>query len=295
MKLRLFSRTHKIWKKEEVSFLKLNYPVYGIKYCCGILNRSKLSVQRKIEALQLKKISVNIKYTKENVFNAVSESKNYTDVARKFGLNGNYGNRQTIKKYIEKYNIDISHFDFGASASASKKFVKKYSLEEILVKNSPFRNNSELKKRLFNAKLKINICEECGQGEIWREKRMSLILDHIDGINDNNEIENLRILCPNCNSTLETHCKGNLERYNKNILIKKELNKNKKICTCGNKKDRGSKKCNKCYANAPRRKFDIPDYEILLKQIEESNYCAVGRAYGVSWIKYYKKQNGVQE
>ena len=35
---------------------------------------------------------------------------------------------------------------------------------------------------------------------------MSLILDHINGVRDDNRLENLRIVCPNCAATLETHC-----------------------------------------------------------------------------------------
>jgi hypothetical protein len=35
---------------------------------------------------------------------------------------------------------------------------------------------------------------------------MSLILDHINGVNNDNRIENIRIVCPNCNATLDTHC-----------------------------------------------------------------------------------------
>jgi hypothetical protein len=37
-------------------------------------------------------------------------------------------------------------------------------------------------------------------------KKMSLILDHINGVNNDNRIENIRIVCPNCNATLDTHC-----------------------------------------------------------------------------------------
>ena len=62
---------------------------------------------------------------------------------------------------------------------------------------------------MYKEGLKNKKCELCGQNEEWKGKHMSLILDHINGINDDNKLENLRIVCPNCNATLETHCKGN--------------------------------------------------------------------------------------
>ena len=43
---------------------------------------------------------------------------------------------------------------------------------------------------------------------MWTGKKMSLILDHINGKHNDNRIDNLRIVCPNCNATLETHCRG---------------------------------------------------------------------------------------
>ena len=49
-------------------------------------------------------------------------------------------------------------------------------------------------------------CEMCGQGEEWHGRQMSLILDHINGVADDNRLENLRIVCPNCAATLDTHC-----------------------------------------------------------------------------------------
>ena len=49
-----------------------------------------------------------------------------------------------------------------------------------------------------------NTCSECGLGNIWNGRELSLQLDHIDGNSDNNDINNLRILCPNCHTQTDT-------------------------------------------------------------------------------------------
>ena len=71
-----------------------------------------------------------------------------------------------------------------------------------------------LKKRLYIEGLKKRECELCGQGEEWKGKKMSLILDHINGVHDDNRLINLRIVCPNCNATLETHAGKNKNKLN---------------------------------------------------------------------------------
>jgi Helix-turn-helix domain len=64
------------------------------------------------------------------------------------------------------------------------------------------RNRTHLKQRLVRLGLLEESCHECGITE-WRGKPLSLCLHHINGINDDNRIENLAVLCPNCHSQTE--------------------------------------------------------------------------------------------
>ena len=51
-------------------------------------------------------------------------------------------------------------------------------------------------------------CANCGLIE-WQGQVLSLHLDHINGINNDHRIENLRFLCPNCHSLTETYAGKN--------------------------------------------------------------------------------------
>jgi hypothetical protein len=118
----------------------------------------------------------------------------------------------------------------------------------------------------------------CGQTEDWKGMKMSLILDHINGINNDNRIENLRIVCPNCNSTLETFSGRNRKRSNTDI------------CNCGGKKNRQAKQCSKCY-HFDSRKKERPTVQTLKIEVEKLGYVGCGEKYGVSdnsirkWMK----------
>ena len=73
-------------------------------------------------------------------------------------------------------------------------------------------NLMNIKNRLIAEGIKDAICESCGIGENWNGKDLVLELDHIDGNNTNNSLENLRILCPNCHSQTPTFRGRNIKK-----------------------------------------------------------------------------------
>lgn len=209
-----------------------------------------------------------------NLEEIVSESFSYREVMIKLNLSLTGTNHKKIKDLIEEKLIDITHFKTASDRMLELNKEKTTPLNEILVENSTF-NRTHLKKRLFKEGLKKRCCELCGQGEEWQGKKMSLILDHINGVNDDNRIENLRIVCPNCNATLDTHC-------GKNKKIKKTPENKKTFCELlENFKS--------------KRKVERPPYKILIDEINELGYKATGRKYGVSdnairkWKNFYEK------
>ncbi|WP_123025995.1 HNH endonuclease [Mycolicibacterium stellerae] len=48
-------------------------------------------------------------------------------------------------------------------------------------------------------------CAICGGTSVWLDLPLALVLDHIDGDPTNNRRENLRLVCPNCDSQLATY------------------------------------------------------------------------------------------
>jgi hypothetical protein len=204
---------NKKWTKNEDDILIENYPIYGLKYCLTKLDRSIRSIEERRKKLKIEAhYSVKNKYEKDYLIEIVKNSKTYKECLIKLDINNFGSSYNTLKKYIKKYDINIDHFikyEFQI-----KNLNKKIDLSLILVENSNF-NTTHLKERLYEDGLKKRKCEMCGQDENWKGKHISLILDHINGINNDHRLTNLRILCPNCNATLDTHGGKNKNKYKK--------------------------------------------------------------------------------
>ena len=76
--------------------------------------------------------------------------------------------------------------------------------EEVFSENSTLARH-HVKSRILDGKLIEYRCACCGIGPEWQGKPMPLILDHINGVNNDNRLENLRFVCSNCDSQLSTY------------------------------------------------------------------------------------------
>lgn len=134
----------------------------------------------------------------------IDAASSYSSCLKKLGL-GTVGGQSTaiLKKRIKELNLDTSHFKVTAGGSIPRR-----SFEEILVENSTYQNRASLKRRLLASGLLEYKCYECGISS-WRGKELSLQLEHKNGINNDNRINNLCLLCPNCHSLTSTYAGKN--------------------------------------------------------------------------------------
>lgn len=75
---------------------------------------------------------------------------------------------------------------------------------DVFVENSTYARHL-IKARIVEQKLIAYECAICNNKGEWLGKPMPLILDHINGINNDNRLKNLRFVCSNCDSQLDTY------------------------------------------------------------------------------------------
>lgn len=138
-------------------------------------------------------------YTKEELKQIVESSFSIAEVIDKLGYTTKNGrNSDTVKRRIEAYCISTTHF---ANKSPTKR-----TIENVFCLNSTATQHT-LRKWFFEQIKPKEECSICGQSSIWNNQNLTLILDHINGDKHDNRLENLRLVCPNCNQQLSTTTK----------------------------------------------------------------------------------------
>jgi 5-methylcytosine-specific restriction endonuclease McrA len=79
--------------------------------------------------------------------------------------------------------------------------------QEVFIPNSTYARH-RLKDRIIMEGLLDYVCAICRIEPMWESKPLTLVLDHINGVNNDHRLQNLRFLCPNCNSQTDTFSVG---------------------------------------------------------------------------------------
>ena len=145
-------------------------------------------------------------YTVEDVRRAVAENKSIAGVLRQLCLRPVGGNYKTIHRIIKENAFDTSHFT-GQGWNVGLQFNPKPTLtdETIFVKDSNYRCSWRLRER-YKKVTGITSCENCHLSQ-WQGQSIPLEIHHINGVNTDNRLENLCLLCPNCHA-LTDHYRG---------------------------------------------------------------------------------------
>lgn len=153
---------------------------------------------------------MKIKYTKEFLEPFIKSSTSFSEVLRNINPNVKIhgGSIDWLKKKIIEFEIDYSHF-LGRAWLKGKKGtvnqISKLELEEkYLISKSTIISN-RLKEYLLRFNFKNYQCEICDNRGQWQSKKLTLQLDHINGDREDNRLNNLRIICPNCHSQTHTY------------------------------------------------------------------------------------------
>lgn len=117
-----------------------------------------------------------------------------------------------IKDRLKKLSIDTSHWEDTSkfSVNLGREFPS-YIPASIYLKEGSNINSTRLKEKLFRERIKEKICEICDVTD-WEGKYLAFCLDHINGLNRDNRLENLRILCFICHSRTPTFNGRNVKR-----------------------------------------------------------------------------------
>ena len=240
------------------------------------------------------------RYSEEQARVAIAASASFAEALRRMDMCCSGNAYLILRKWAERWGIPTDHFDpHRGRRNLERRNTPRTPIEAFLV-DGRYVKSATLKERLYAEGLKARRCELCGQDEEWNGRHMSLILDHINGRKLDNRLENLRIVCANCNATLDTHCGRNAA-----LNITRECEhcgeafrpkrKEQRYCSsaCGSRWDRSGRPI------PGARRVERPPLDQLLAEVKALGWSGTGRKYGVSdnairkWVRAYEADGEV--
>jgi hypothetical protein len=121
-----------------------------------------------------------------------------------------YDEGHTVRECQERFGFSRQTWHAAANRGAVIPRPTAMPLDELLAAGVT-RWRGHVKRRLIGLGLKEERCEICGISE-WRGAPLSLALHHVNGDGQDNRLENLQLLCPNCHSQTENFAGRNIHR-----------------------------------------------------------------------------------
>jgi predicted RNA-binding Zn-ribbon protein involved in translation (DUF1610 family) len=134
-------------------------------------------------------------------------------------------------------------------------------------------DRQHIKRVIIREQLIPYSCAICPVESKWQGNALSLHLDHINGVSNDNRLSNLRFLCPNCHSQTSTYCGKQL---------KGNVYSDPRCMDCNSKVINKSNRCRSCAAKRQRTKINWPATSLLTMMVEEMGYQETARRLEVS-------------
>ena len=227
---------------------------------------------KKVSQLSIKQI---IEHYPDLLIKAINNSISIQHIQQQLGLQAtNNRARKCIKDFVEENNIELPLYKAKLHPVNQTKISKEDILKRFIKGDIHYGTKILYWVKRYDLVKYECVGDECQlTSNMWGSKEVPLELDHINGDNADNRIENLRFLCPICHRLTDTHGGKNKTYKNKKLVQCRD---------CGELKQEG-KYCNECKEKrAIIAQKNIPSVKDLCEEVNNTSITKTAKKYNIS-------------